>query len=101
MLAERTAVVPRVAPYQPGEFYLRELPPLRAVLDNLSGLDLLVAGGYADLDPAGRPGLGACARRVRHPGDRGGQVQVPHGHPRGAGPARKTQVKTGFVRSVP
>ena len=29
VLAERTAVVPRVAPYQPGEFYLRELPPLR------------------------------------------------------------------------
>ena len=52
---------PRVASYQPGEFYLRELPPLRAVLDNLSGLGLLVAGGYADLDPAGRPGLGAHA----------------------------------------
>ena len=31
VLAERTAVVPRVAPYRPGEFYLRELPPLRAV----------------------------------------------------------------------
>jgi deoxyinosine 3'endonuclease (endonuclease V) len=31
VLAERTAVVPRVPPYRPGEFYLRELPPLRAV----------------------------------------------------------------------
>jgi deoxyinosine 3'endonuclease (endonuclease V) len=29
VLAERTAVVPRVAPYRPGEFYLCELPPLR------------------------------------------------------------------------
>ena len=66
--AERTTVIPRVAPYRPGEFYLRELPPLRAVLDGLSGLGLLVVDGYADLDPAGlaRPGR-ACARRVRHP----------------------------------
>jgi deoxyribonuclease V len=61
VLAERTAMVPRVAPCQPGEYYLRELPPLHAVLDDLSGLDLLVAGGYADLDPGGQPGLGAHA----------------------------------------
>ena len=61
VLAERTAVVPRVPPYRPGEFYLRELPPLRAVLEDLSGLGLLVVDGYADLDPSGRPGLGARA----------------------------------------
>ena len=61
VLAERTAVVPRVPPYRPGEFYLRELPPLRAVLDDLSGLGLLVVDGYADLDPGSRPGLGAHA----------------------------------------
>jgi deoxyribonuclease V len=61
VLAERTAVVPEVPPYQPGEFYRRELPPLRAVLDGLGGLGLLVVDGYADLDPAGRPGLGAHA----------------------------------------
>jgi deoxyribonuclease V len=59
VLAERTAVVPRVPPYRAGEFYLRELPPLRAVLDDLTGLDLLVVDGYVDLDPSGRPGLGA------------------------------------------
>jgi deoxyribonuclease V len=62
MLAERTAVLPQVLPYRPGEFYLRELPPLRAVLADLSGLGLLVVDGYADLDPDGRPGLGAHAR---------------------------------------
>jgi deoxyribonuclease V len=62
VLAERTAVLPRVLPYRPGEFYLRELPPLRAVLDGLSGLGLLVVDGYADLDPDGGPGLGAHAR---------------------------------------
>jgi deoxyribonuclease V len=53
-LTERTAFVPEVVPYRPGEFYLRELPPLRAVLDGVRGLGLLVVGGYADLDPAGR-----------------------------------------------
>ena len=61
VLAERTAVLPWVPPYRPGEFYLRELPPLRAVLEDLSGLGLLVVDGYADLDPSGRPGLGARA----------------------------------------
>jgi deoxyribonuclease V len=61
VLAERTAVVAQVPPYRPGEFYLRELPPLRAVLEELSGVGLLVIDGYADLDPSGRPGLGAHA----------------------------------------
>jgi len=60
-LSERTAFVAEVAPYRPGEFYLRELPPLRAVLDGVRGLGLLVVDGYADLDLAGRPGLGAHA----------------------------------------
>ena len=50
-----------MAPYRPGEFYRRELPPLRAILDDLSGLGLLVVDGYADLDPSGRPGLDAHA----------------------------------------
>jgi hypothetical protein len=36
-------------------------PPLHAVLEDLSGLGLLVVDGYADLDPGGRPGLGAHA----------------------------------------
>ena len=61
VLAERTAMVARVPAYRPGEFYLRELPPLRAVLGDLSKLSLLVVDGYADLDPGGRPGLGAHA----------------------------------------
>jgi deoxyribonuclease V len=62
VVAERTEVVPEVPPYRPGEFYLRELPPIRAVLHGLSGLSLLVVDGYADLDPGGRPGLGARAQ---------------------------------------
>jgi len=58
---ERAEAVAEVLPYQPGEFYLRELPPMRAVLHGLSGLSLLVVDGYADLDPSGCPGLGAHA----------------------------------------
>jgi deoxyribonuclease V len=61
VVAERTAVVREVAPYRPGEFFRRELPPLRAVLRGIGGLGLLVIDGYADLDPDGRPGLGAHA----------------------------------------
>jgi deoxyribonuclease V len=61
VMAEHTVVVPEVLPYQPGEFFLRELPPLRAVLHGVRGLSLLVIDGYADLDPAGKPGLGAHA----------------------------------------
>jgi deoxyribonuclease V len=56
------AVVPDAAPYQPGQFYLHELPPLHTVLDGLPGLSLLVIDGYVDLDPDGLPGLGARAR---------------------------------------
>ena len=64
VLGERTARVPGAGPYRPGEFYRRELPPLRAVLDGLGGLGLLVVDGYVDLDPDGLPGLGAHAHQV-------------------------------------
>ncbi len=55
----RTIIVPEPASYRPGEFYLRELPPLRALCQRMAGLALVVIDGYVDLDPAGRPGLGA------------------------------------------
>jgi deoxyribonuclease V len=59
VVAERVTTVREVLPYRPGEFYLRELPPLRALLASMDLPRLLVVDGYADLDPAGRPGLGA------------------------------------------
>lgn len=59
VLAERVVTVDEVLPYQPGAFYLRELPPLRAVLADQHELRLVVVNGYADLDSRGRPGLGA------------------------------------------
>ena len=62
LVADRVELVSEVKPYQPGQFYLRELPPLHAALDGLAGIALLVVDGYADLDPDGQPGLGAHAR---------------------------------------
>jgi deoxyribonuclease V len=62
VVCEETVMVPDVAPYQPGAFFRRELPPLRAVLANaIAAVQLLVIDGYVDLDPHGRPGLGAHA----------------------------------------
>lgn len=64
LAAEETVIVPDVAPYQPGEFFRRELPPLRAVLAVvLPDVELLIIDGYVDLDPDGKPGLGAYAHR--------------------------------------
>jgi deoxyribonuclease V len=56
---ERVAWLAHVAAYEPGSFFRRELPAARAVLDGVEDLGLLIVDGYVDLDPAGRPGLGA------------------------------------------
>ena len=76
VLAERTAVIPRVPSYRPGQFSLR-------------GLGLLVVDGYADLNPGGRPGLGAHAHAAFGiPVIGVAKSPVPHRDPRGAGRAR-------------
>jgi deoxyribonuclease V len=59
IVAERVAALERVEPYRPGAFWERELPAIRAVLSGIDPIDLLVVDGYVQLDPAGRPGLGA------------------------------------------
>jgi deoxyribonuclease V len=62
VLDERTVLVPTPPPYRPGQFYLREMPALRAVMNVLGDqrrLTLIVVDAYVDLDPDGRPGLGA------------------------------------------
>ena len=56
---EHVRWLPEVEPYRPGRFFERELPPLLAVLTDAGQVDLVVVDGYVDLDPAGRPGLGA------------------------------------------
>jgi deoxyribonuclease V len=57
---DETAVECRVlAPYRPGEFYLRELPPILTALSRSAWtLEIIVVDGYVWLGPA-RPGLGA------------------------------------------
>jgi deoxyribonuclease V len=50
----------RVEPYQPGQFYRRELPCLLAVLAHVTEpLEAVVIDGYVWLADEGRPGLGA------------------------------------------
>lgn len=61
VIDQRTVDLAEVEPYRPGEFFRRELPALRAVLADAGPLDLLIVDGYVDLDPEGRPGLGAHA----------------------------------------
>ncbi|MER7283914.1 endonuclease V [Dactylosporangium sp. NPDC000244] len=56
---ERVAWLDEVEAYVPGQFYRRELPAIRAVLAGVDPVELLIVDGYVDLDPDGRPGLGA------------------------------------------
>ena len=63
VLAERTAVIPRVPPYRPGQFYLRELPPLRAVPGDLSGL----ACWWSTATPSWTLAVGPAWVRMRTP----------------------------------
>lgn len=59
LVCDRVTVVDAVAPYRPGAFFERELPALRALFGAGFAADMLIIDGYVDLDPAGRPGLGA------------------------------------------
>jgi deoxyribonuclease V len=63
IVGERVQWLDTVAAYQPGQFYARELPAIRAVLAGAPSVGLLIVDGYCDLDPSGRPGLGAHVHR--------------------------------------
>lgn len=57
---ESTVRLARAAPYRPGEFWLRELPGLLAVLAALPAVPAcVVVDAYVWLPPDRRPGLGA------------------------------------------
>lgn len=60
-VAERewTVRVAPIAPYEPGQFFKRELPCLLAVLERAPRLEAIVIDGYVWLDEARTPGLGA------------------------------------------
>ena len=58
-IEERIATTKIEARYEPGRFYLRELPPILSVLELVqSSFEAVVIDGYVDLD-AGKAGLGA------------------------------------------
>jgi deoxyribonuclease V len=57
---EHVERIARVEPYQPGQFYRRELPCLLRVLGRVAGpLEAVVVDGYVWLRDESTPGLGA------------------------------------------
>jgi len=57
--------IARVAPYEPGSLYKRELPCLLLVLAKVcDGLETVIVDGYVWLAPDDRPGLGAHVYRA-------------------------------------
>jgi deoxyribonuclease V len=59
IVAEHVRWQENAAAYRPGSFATRELPAIETLLEHTEALDLIVIDGYVDLDPDGRPGLGA------------------------------------------
>src|SRR5438105_2524304 len=58
--AEHVRRIERVEPYQPGQFYKREMPCLMAVLAEVAEpLETVVVDGYVWLADESPPGLGA------------------------------------------
>jgi hypothetical protein len=76
VLAEHTTVLSWVPPYRPGQFYLREVPALRAVLNDLGSW----ACWWSMATPIWTPAADPAWARMRTPSsasrDRGGQVHV-------------------------
>ncbi len=58
--SETVACIKNIEDYQPGNFYLRELPCVMVVLQRLTvSLSCIVIDGYVWLDSNNQPGLGA------------------------------------------
>lgn len=58
--SETVVCVKNIEEYQPGNFYLRELPCVMAVLQRITeSLSCIVIDGYVWLDSNSQPGLGA------------------------------------------
>lgn len=56
---ERTVWIAEVQPYEPGQFFRRELPCLLAVLRTLPPIETMIIDGYVWLEGTSKPGLGA------------------------------------------
>lgn len=54
----QTVTINGIAPYEPGSFWKRELPPLLSLISSINhGVDLIVIDGYVQL--GNHPGMGA------------------------------------------
>ena len=76
---EHVARVSEVAPYEPGQFYKRELPCLLAVLGpalEAGGLEAVVVDGYVWLHDEHTPGLVAFQRPGSRPLDPGAAAAI-------------------------
>ena len=63
--AESVVSIDRVLPYEPGQFYRRELPCLLAVLETFDPRpEIVLIDGYVWLGDEGDPGLGAHLYRA-------------------------------------
>ncbi|MDL2124814.1 MAG: endonuclease V [Deltaproteobacteria bacterium] len=59
-VAQLHTTISKIAPYTPGQFYLRELPCILKVLDLVTeNLEIILIDGYVWLDSYQSPGLGA------------------------------------------
>ncbi|MGE6440124.1 endonuclease V [Psychrobacter sp. NPDC078409] len=59
VLSEHIVEVNDVAPYEPGQFYKREMPCLLALINQIKEpFDVIIIDGYVFLDSVGKAGLG-------------------------------------------
>ncbi len=84
-LEERVIPVQGVQPYQPGQFFRRELPCLLAVLRSLPSVELVIVDGYVWLGGTDKPGLGAHLHQAL--GGRAAVVGVAKSRFKGTGTA--------------
>ena len=91
---QETAVIREVAPYQPGEFYRRELPCLFGVLEKGPAVDVIIIDGYVWLEND-RPGLGAHLYRALDERI----IVVGGAKPRYAGASRAIAIRRGGSQS--
>lgn len=65
--AEYVVVIDAVEPYQPGQFYRREMPCILAVLEKVQeAIHILVIDGFVVLGSTYRPGLGWHLAQATH-----------------------------------
>ena len=76
---EYAVQVTQIAPYQPGQFYVRELPCLLTVLEQVTEpLSMIVVDGSVWLDDSHRAGLGAKLYEAEESLKMSRGILIPH-----------------------